>query len=251
MKFKSFRGEREKGEKRMRKAGYLTLMLVLILMLGACATEDKGVDKDVDKVDFSEIMSKPTEERYDVQEIREYKGMRLDPSIGPRDNSITGIPVVDIAAYRLKVDGLVEDPLELTYDEVLANPSEERLITLYCVEGWDATVLWKGVKIMDLLEPAGVQDSAVTVIYHCVDGYTTSMPLQEVIDRDMLLAYSTNNITLPASLGYPFIVVAEDKLGYKWARWVERIELSDNVDYEGYWEKRGYENEADVPASRN
>lgn len=230
----------------MRKVSCLSLALVLMLLLGACST-----DNGEGKADYSEVMSLPTEERYDAKEIREYKGMRLDPSIGPRDNSISGIPVADIGAYRLKVDGLVETGLELTYDEVLANPSEERLITLYCVEGWEATVLWKGVKIMELIEPAGVQDSAVTVIFHCLDDYTTSMPLQEVIDKDMLLAYSTNNVTLPAPLGYPFIVVAEDKLGYKWARWVERIELSDDTDYEGYWEKRGYENEADVPSSRN
>jgi DMSO/TMAO reductase YedYZ molybdopterin-dependent catalytic subunit len=62
----------------------------------------------------------------------------------------------------------------------------------------------------------------------------------------MIFAHSSNSITLPASLGFPFIVVAEDKLGYKWARWVNEIELSSDPDYRGYWEQRGYDNEADI-----
>jgi len=68
-----------------------------------------------------------------------------------------------------------------------------------------------------------------------VDGYTTSLPLQTVKDRDLILAYSANGLDLPQELGYPFIVVAEDKLGYKWARWVKIIELSDNKGYRGFW----------------
>ena len=121
------------------------------------------------------------------------------------------------------------------------------MITLYCVEGWDATVLWKGALLKDIIDPAGAEETANTVIFHCVDGYTTSMPLDYMIDHDIILAYSSNNITLPPSLGYPFIVVAEDKLGYKWARWVNEIELSDDEEYKGYWESRGYDNEADAP----
>jgi DMSO/TMAO reductase YedYZ molybdopterin-dependent catalytic subunit len=62
-----------------------------------------------------------------------------------------------------------------------------------------------------------------------------------------MLAYASNGEALPEPMGFPFIVVAEDKLGYKWARWVVEIEVSDHVDYEGTWERRGYDNEADVP----
>jgi DMSO/TMAO reductase YedYZ molybdopterin-dependent catalytic subunit len=129
---------------------------------------------------------------------------------------------------------------------VLENKSYERLITLYCVEGWDATVLWKGVRVMDLLNEAEILNKNSNVIFHCVDGYTTSMPLETIETRDMLLAYSSNGVTLPESLGFPFIVVAEDKAGYKWARWVNEIEISDDLTYKGYWESRGYSNEADI-----
>jgi DMSO/TMAO reductase YedYZ molybdopterin-dependent catalytic subunit len=84
------------------------------------------------------------------------------------------------------------------------------------------------------------------VIFHAADGYTTSLPWALVKERQLILAYKANEIVLPAEMGYPFIVVAEDKLGYKWARWVTKIELSDNKDYKGYWESRGYTNEANI-----
>lgn len=191
-------------------------------------------------------VSQATADRYQELEIREYQGVRLDPAIGPRDNSISGIQTVDLDSYQLQLTGLVAKPGSYSYQQVLEKEPAQRLITLYCVEGWQATVLWEGVRITDLLADAGVKDEATTVIFHCVDGYTTSLPLATIKDKDMLLAYSANGVALPASMGFPFIVVAEDKLGYKWARWVNEIELSSDENYKGYWEKRGYENDATV-----
>lgn len=191
-------------------------------------------------------VSQATASRYQEQEIREYQGVRLDPAIGPRDNSISGIQTVDLDSYQLQLTGLVETPVNLSYEQVLAKAPAQRLITLYCVEGWQATVLWEGVPITELLAEAGIKDGATTVIFHCVDGYTTAMPLTTIIDKEMLLAYSANGVVLPAAMGFPFIVVAEDKLGYKWARWVSEIELSNDEDYQGFWEKRGYDNDATV-----
>jgi DMSO/TMAO reductase YedYZ molybdopterin-dependent catalytic subunit len=208
-------------------------------LAGGCASPEETAPP-VDAV------SEATESRYRELEIRDYEGMRLDPSIGPRDNSIAGIQQVDLDDYSLQITGLVRQPVTFTYDQVLEKDSFQRLITLYCVEGWDATILWEGVRIMDLLEEAGPEDENVVVIFHAVDGYTTSMPLETIKERDMLLAYSSNGIILPAALGFPFIVVAEDKLGYKWARWVNEIELSDDLNYHGFWESRGYSNSAEV-----
>ncbi|HCX64655.1 MAG TPA: oxidoreductase [Eubacteriaceae bacterium] len=187
-----------------------------------------------------------TVERYRESEVREYQGANLDPAIGPNDNSINGVQYLDIEQYTLKVHGLVEDPVELNYDEVLALDPYERLIALYCVTGWDATILWEGVLLEEVMELAGIQAEANTVIFHSADGYTTSLPLEQILQNDLILAYSSNGLYLPPELGYPFMVVAEDKLGYKWARWVTEIELSDDEDYMGYWESRGYSNEADV-----
>ncbi len=193
-----------------------------------------------------DAVSQATARRYQELEIREYQGVQLDPAVGPRDNSISGIQAVDLNSYQLQLTGLVENPISYSYQQVLEKEPAQRLITLHCVEGWQATVLWEGVRITDLLAEAAIKDDATIVIFHCVDGYTTSIPLATIKDKDMLLAYSANGVPLPASMGFPFIVVAEDKLGYKWARWVSEIELSSDESYEGYWEKRGYSNDATV-----
>ena len=227
--------------KRTFFASWLGLLVTLALLMGAftgCNAGANGVDG----------YSEATDSRYGELEIREYEGMRLDPSVGPRDNSIKGIQTVDMTNYTLEISGLVMQERSLTYEEVLAMPAVEKLITLHCVEGWDATVLWKGASLGEIIDLAGVDGNADTVVFHCVDGYTTSMPLVDILGKKMMLAYSdsSNNITLPPSLGFPFIVVAEDKLGYKWARWVNEIELSSDSEYKGYWEERGYENDADV-----
>ncbi len=180
-------------------------------------------------------------------EVREYRGEKLGSAADFRENSIAGPQSVDAATYRLRIDGEVETPLELTYGEVLAMPSFTKVVTLYCVEGWNVSVLWKGVRIKDLLAKAGYDEAAPTVIFHCADGYTTSLPLDVIEDRDLLLAYEMNGITLPRERGFPFQVVAEDRWGYKWARWVTRIEVSADADYEGYWESRGYDNGGELP----
>lgn len=191
-------------------------------------------------------VSSATQARYREGEVAEYQGARLDPAVGPRDNSISGVQRVDIEGYALTVDGLVDEPVSLSYDQVKALDAHERRITLHCVEGWDATILWKGVLLEDLMGTAGVKPEAVTVIFGSVDGYTTSLPLATVREKHLILAYGANGLDLPPEMGYPFIVVAEEKLGYKWARWVNRITLSDDPNYLGYWEQRGYSNDAGV-----
>ncbi len=179
-------------------------------------------------------------------EIKEYQGKLLSPAVGPRDNSIQGVQVIDINTYTLRVTGLVNNDLVLTYPQILELTTYKRLITLYCVEGWDATILWEGISLVELIERANPRSEAVTVIFHAADGYTTSLPWSLIKEKQLILAYKANEIVLPPEMGYPLIVVAEDKLGYKWARWVTKIELSDNKDYKGYWESRGYTNEADI-----
>lgn len=193
-----------------------------------------------------EGVSSATQSRYDEVEIRDYQGQRLDPSTGPRDNSILGIQEVDLETYRLEVTGLVERPLTLTYDQVLEEEHIQRMVRLICVEGWTANILWEGIRLTDLLDQAGPTDKAQIAIFHCADGYTTSLPLETIRERDLLLAFSSNGIDLPSALGAPFILVAEDKLGYKWARWIEKIELSDDAEYRGYWESRGFPNDTDI-----
>jgi DMSO/TMAO reductase YedYZ molybdopterin-dependent catalytic subunit len=180
-------------------------------------------------------------------ELREYKGEKLDPITSFRENSIKGPLRVDIKAYRLKVGGLVDKPMSLTYDEVLSRPAESRVITVHCVEGWHVKILWEGVSLAALIDEAGAKTSANTVIFHSADGYSTSVPLAYIRQKNILLAFKMNGLTLPKQRGFPFEVVAEAKWGYKWAKWIETIELSDDPNFRGYWESRGYNQNGDYP----
>jgi DMSO/TMAO reductase YedYZ molybdopterin-dependent catalytic subunit len=110
-------------------------------------------------------------------------------------------------------------------------------------------LLWEGVLVRDLIREAGIDPRANTVVFTSHDTYTTSFPLSYVMDNDILMAYKMNNVTLPAERGYPFELVAEDKWGYKWINWIEKIELTDNSNYRGYWEQRGYSNSGDLNGS--
>ena len=110
--------------------------------------------------------------------------------------------------------------------------------------------LWEGLALSDLLAFAQPMAEANTVIFHAADGYTTSLPLDYVLERNLIIADHINGITLPAANGFPFQLVAEDKWGYKWIRWLTRIELSNDPDYEGFWESRGYNNDGDADGPR-
>lgn len=227
------------------------IILLLSFMFSACGTAPATTaPEQTTKVSATsttvDVVSSATLARYRENEIRDYQGVRLDPAIGPADNSIAGVQHVDLRNYRLTVDGLVGKPLDLSYDDVLNLTPVDRLITLYCVTGWQATMLWRGVQLSELLDLASVDSEANTVIFHCVDNYTTSMPLATIIDNKLIMAYQANGLPIPDEMGFPFIIVAEDKLGYKWARWVIRIELSADAGYKGYWESRGFDNEADI-----
>ena len=180
-------------------------------------------------------------------EIREYEGIDLSSIDAFKENSIKGPQYIDAENYTLKVSGLVENELELTYDEAVNSYRRfEKVVTLYCVEGWSATILWEGILVKDLIKEAGVDPSATTVIFYAYDNYSTSLPLNYIIDNNIIMAYKMNNVTLPPESGFPFQLVAESKWGYKWIKWITTIELSSNSGYLGYWESRGYSNWADL-----
>jgi DMSO/TMAO reductase YedYZ molybdopterin-dependent catalytic subunit len=214
----------------------LIILAGLVMGLAACGVNDNDPD----------TYSQATLARFRSDEIQSYQGQRLDPAIGPRDNSIKGIQIINVETYTLSIMGLYGSSLDLSYDQVVAYPLHQRLVTLHCVEGWEATILWEGVALMDLIALANPSAEVTTIIFHAADGYTTSLPLKTIEEKDLILAYRANGLTLPPEMGYPFMVVAQDKLGYKWARWVTAIELSSNENYLGYWEARGYSNLADL-----
>jgi DMSO/TMAO reductase YedYZ molybdopterin-dependent catalytic subunit len=178
-------------------------------------------------------------------EIRDYQGENLSSIADFRENSIKGPQLVNISTYQLSITGLVNKTVTYTYDEILNKFQKyEKVVTLYCVEGWSVKILWEGFLINDLLKEAGVYSSAVAVIFYAYDGYSTELPLDYITDKNIIIAYKMNGLTLPPERGFPFELVAESQYGYKWEKWITKIELTDNPDYLGFWESRGYPNNA-------
>jgi len=184
-------------------------------------------------------------EKTEELELPEGGTVEVTPNDEMRVRTAEQDPVIDIDTYTLTVTGMVENPLTLTFDDILALPAEERLVDLPCVEGWTETALWKGTQLAPLLESAGVLEGADNVVFSSPGGYTTSLTLADIAETDPLLAYGSNGEMLPHEQGYPLKLVVPERLGYKWIKWVTTIEVISG-EYEGYWESRGYSNEADA-----
>lgn len=146
----------------------------------------------------------------------------------------------------LVLDGLVQSPLSLTFDELMAKPRSTVYAELYCVDFPMAALAkgdWTGVRLGLLLEEAGVSPEAVKVALYADDGYTTDLTVATATRDDIILAYEIDGEPLEEDLR----LVVPDKWGYKWIRDVTHIELVD-YDFKGLYESRGYSDEADIPS---
>jgi len=157
--------------------------------------------------------------------------------------------VIDKDTYKLTVDGLVEKPLSLSYADLQAFPQISKLADLPCVEGWSFTAKWTGPTLTSIMDEAGVKPEAKILIFHTADdanpGYS-SLTISYIRENNIIIALKDNDVTLPPERGFPFQVVAESKFGYKWSKWITRIEVSDNENFRGYWESDGYNNNGDA-----
>jgi DMSO/TMAO reductase YedYZ molybdopterin-dependent catalytic subunit len=181
-------------------------------------------------------------------EATEFMGVQLTPIDKQLNNSLQGIVHIDRTAYRLTVDGLADAPLSLSYDDLLAYLQISRLMDLNCVEGWNFTAKWTGPELTAIFKNAQVKPEAKIAIFYTPEGPYgfTSLDLSYIQEKNILLALKLNDLTLPPDRGFPCQVVAESKYGYKWAKWVTRIELSSDTSFRGYWEKGGFNNNADI-----
>ncbi len=170
-------------------------------------------------------------------------------TITPNDQFFTlqidEIPQLNTSSWRLVVDGQAANPLNLTYNEVLALPPISLIATLQCVEGIAATAEWKGVKLVDVLDLAQSNSAVFDVIFYAADGYSSSLSIEQANVDGVLLAYEMNGEPLPPEHGFPLRVVAPSHYGYKWVKWVTHIEVVD-YDYLGYWESRGWSDDARI-----
>lgn len=183
-------------------------------------------------------------------EVKNYKGEKLGSINDFRENSIKGPQYIDKNKYRLQIAGLVGSKKTYSYAEVLNFQKYQKVVELDCVEGWSVKVLWEGIKVKDLIKDLSISPKAKTIIFYAADGYSTSFPLDYVLNNNIIVAYKMNNVVLPPERGFPFQLVAEQKWGYKWIKWITKIELSNNSNYKGYWEQRGYSNDGSLNKSQ-
>lgn len=157
--------------------------------------------------------------------------------------SISNPPHVDTNSWSLRVEGLIDNPMTWSYEKFIELPNITEIATLQCVEGPSATGRWKGVQLRKLMDEVGLKPNAKELVFYAADGFSSSLPLEDALREDVILAYEVNGVALPTEIGYPLRLVAPNKLGYKWVMWIERIEVID-YDYQGYWETRGWDDDA-------
>ncbi len=159
------------------------------------------------------------------------------------------------ADYRLTLDGMVARPMSLSLDELKALPQRTQITRHDCVEGWSAIGQWKGVPLSVILKAAGLAPSARFVVFHCFDDpeqrgdltkrYYESVDLVDAFHPQTILAHEMNGKPLEVAHGAPVRMRIERQLGYKHAKFVSRIEVTDSLarfgkGKGGFWEDYGY-----------
>lgn len=153
-------------------------------------------------------------------------------------------PKFDAGAYRFKVSGAVEEPFELTWDELQALPRVTLTSDFHCVTTWsryDNT--WEGVHIREILQRARPTEAAKFVTAHSYTGYTTNMPLSDLDDDDVIIAFKHDGQDIEPDHGGPVRLIVPKLYAYKSAKWLSGLEFTEK-DKPGFWEVRGYSNSA-------
>jgi len=173
-----------------------------------------------------------------------------------RVDTALAVPDVPVGSWRLRVHGLVDRPLELTYEDLLSRRLVERRVTLTCVSnpvGGDllGNTTWIGVPVADLLAEAGVRPGADAVRSTSADDMTIGTPLSAVTDgRDALLAVAMGGEPLPLEHGFPVRMVVPGLYGYVSAtKWLVDLEVTRFADFTAYWTDRGYAAQAPIKTS--
>ena len=155
-------------------------------------------------------------------------------------------PKIDLKTYTLIVDGEVENPVRLSWPEVLQLPKIVSTSDFHCVEGWSVlNCRWEGIPFNEIKRLVKSKETAKAVTFECADAYTTSLTLEELAGDDVLLAYGLNGKPLEEGYGFPLRLVVPSKYAYKSALWVVHARFTAKKEL-GFWERRGYSDTADV-----
>ena len=154
-------------------------------------------------------------------------------------------PAYDLATWDLRVVGEVEHPMRWNWAEFTSLPTVKRTTDIHCVTRWSMfDTQWEGVLFRDFVQLFGVKPAAKHVIAHCEAGYTTNVPLDVMMDDDVLLAYKFGGEYLEPDHGFPLRTLVPKRYFWKSAKWLRGLEFSA-VDKPGFWEVAGYHNNAD------
>jgi DMSO/TMAO reductase YedYZ molybdopterin-dependent catalytic subunit len=174
----------------------------------------------------------------------------------PATPAYNAMAAAGFANWRLEIDGLVDTPLSLSMADLRAAPSRTQITRHDCVEGWSAIGKWTGARLGELLKTVGLKPNARFAVFHCADDlegsrdgsgrYYESIDLIDAFHPQTILAYDLNDKPLEVANGAPLRLRVERQLGYKQAKYVQRIEFVERLNAigkgkGGYWEDRGYE----------
>jgi len=197
------------------------LILVIISVVLLCACQGEANPKPPEQ---------PTDETASLFDLRYKDPAEVDNSelpITPVDELHTTAlaPYIDIAQYRLMIDGLVEKPLTLTYEEILKYKTVTEVALLICPGVFVDNAEWTGIPLKTLLDEAGIKPDASKLTFRSADGYQTVLPLDVIKGEGVFLAHTVNGQTLPLEHGYPLRLVVRGNYGSDWSKWVESIKV--------------------------
>jgi DMSO/TMAO reductase YedYZ molybdopterin-dependent catalytic subunit len=153
-------------------------------------------------------------------------------------------PDLPLDKWRLRVDGEVENPLFLTWDDLLALPQTDDVSDFHCVTTWSKlNMAWRGVRLLDLAALAQPKDTATHLLCHAYDTYTTNLSLVEALKPDVLLAHTVDGAPLAREHGGPLRMVTPQLYAWKGAKWIKRLQFLPQNQL-GFWEERGYSSTA-------
>ena len=154
-------------------------------------------------------------------------------------------PKTDLATWDFKVFGEVDSPFRLTWTEFKALPRKTVTTDIHCVTRWTKLdTAWEGVPIQEILSRAELRPSAAFALAHSEQGYTANMPLSILDDDDVLLADTFDGQPLELEHGWPLRLLVPKRYFWKSAKWIRGLEFMDH-DILGFWERYGYNNDAD------
>lgn len=155
------------------------------------------------------------------------------------------VPRFDRQSWTLRLYGLVGREVVLTYDQVTSLGSKREVVDIHCVTSWSkCDTIWEGVRFREVAALAEPITDARYVMFHCEHDFTTNLPLDVLMDDDVLLAWKYDDRPLTPEHGYPLRGLVPKKYFWKSAKWVRALEFMAE-DRLGFWERNGYHNDAD------